>query len=466
MAGITTALLGAPSTLMSPPPLFGALRARLWAHHVHMVAAAVTVALAATVAGPIHPVRAGDFAAAGKLPNLRPADRIWSVAFNPGDPTVALAGTDNGIYRSADQGANWDLTTITGTRVWQVGFDPRPGNVAYAALAGRGVQRSDDGGKTWTDASQGLGNPNVRVMAFGVDGIAAGTADGLSVSTDGKQWRGAGLAGYSVDALAVAANMPEFTLIAGVDHGDTAKGYLFRTTNGGVTPEVLKDGLPDTAVVSSIAAGPMPQSATKRPLVMTSDTGTYHSIDGGTTWALSGGIPTQPTTIRLTCSAFSGLDPNLVYIASDAGGSTGGSLMRSVDGGATFAAFEAGLPKARNAESIAVASYAQPVVLAAMDPPGAPASIFRAVDTAAPAPAPINPEAPGAPIPAVVPTAAPTPPPAAVARPAAPAPPSKGGLGTLVNWPMPLSIELLALLAVAYGVIRWRQRYLDVEGPP
>ena len=212
-----------------------------------------------------------DFAAAGKLPNLSASARIWALAFDPADANIALAATDNGVYRSGDQGVTWAAAGLSGTRVWQIGFDPRPGNAAYAATAGKGIQRSDDAGKTWADASTGLGNKDVRSLAFGVDGIAAGTADGLDVSTDGKQWRPAGLQGYSVSAVAVAANAPEFTLIAGVDHGDTTKGFLFRTTGGGITPEVLKDGLPADAVISSISAGPLPQSASKRPLVLTSD---------------------------------------------------------------------------------------------------------------------------------------------------------------------------------------------------
>ena len=34
------------------------------------------------------------------------------------------------------------------------------------------------------------------------------------------------------------------------------------------------------------------------------------------------------------------------------------------------------------------------------------------------------------------------------------------------GWPFPLSVELLVILAVAYYGYRWRQRRLDIEGPP
>jgi hypothetical protein len=36
----------------------------------------------------------------------------------------------------------------------------------------------------------------------------------------------------------------------------------------------------------------------------------------------------------------------------------------------------------------------------------------------------------------------------------------------LVQWPFPLAPELLLVVAVAYILVRWRQHYLDIEGPP
>ena len=254
--------------------------------------------------------------------------------------------------------------------------------------------------------------------------------------------------------------------MAGVDGGDTTKGFLFRNTGGGVTWEVLKDGLPDTGVVSSVAAGPLPQNAQKRPLLVTLDTGTYHSVDGGTTWSLSQGIPSQPSVVRLTTAAYSPLDPNLVYAGSDAGGSSsGGALLRSTDGGATFTAFEDGLPKQRNTAALAVGPAVPPLVLAALDPNGSAATIQRTQDTTAPAPAPQAGEATGQPIPSVLPTPSPTPRPRPTPSPGGSGS-AKGSLPGPLQWPLPLAAELLVVVALAYAAVRWRQRYLDVEGPP
>ncbi|GAC1338257.1 MAG: hypothetical protein NVSMB29_03790 [Candidatus Dormibacteria bacterium] len=415
-----------------------------------------------TLLTPGTPVSAGF--TGSSLPGLG-TGRIWDVAIDPADPNIALAATDVGVYRSANSGETWALTTLAGSRVWTVGFDQREPHPAFAGLAGRGISRSDDTGTTWADDSTGLIARDVRRFAFGLDGIAAGTSNGVAITVDGRTWRGAGLSGYAISGLAVAANSPQFTLVAGVDGGDTSKGFLFRNTGGGVTWEVLKDGLPDNGVVSSVAAGPLPQSVQKRPLLVTMDTGTYHSVDGGTTWSVSQGIPTQPTTVRLTTAAFSPLDPNLVYAGSDAGGSaSGGALLRSTDGGATFSAAEDGLPKQHNTEALAVGPAAPPLVLAALDPNGSVASIQREQDTTAPAPAAQAGEPIGQPIPSVLPTPTPT------LRPrTTPAPAGAGGSSgppRFLHWPLPLAAELLVLVAIAYAAVRWRQRYLDVEGPP
>jgi hypothetical protein len=68
---------------------------------------------------------------------------------------------------------------------------------------------------------------------------------------------------------------------------------------------------------------------------------------------------------------------------------------------------------------------------------------------------------------------APTPQPTATATPRPQlltAPPESTGLRHLVEvavrFPFPLMLELLFIVLIVYLVLRWRQRYLDVEGPP
>jgi hypothetical protein len=442
---------------------------------VSVPAVAVAAALVLLAGG-----AAADWAQLGGLPGLGHA-RIWSIAMDRAAPANALAATDAGVYMTADAGATWQLTALRGQRVWTVGFDPRGGHVAFAGLDGSGVRRSDDGGRTWKDVSKGLPDRHVRVLALGLGGLAAGTDDGVAVSADGQSWQGAGLSGYSVSALAVSANAPQFTLIAGTDGGPglASDWYLFRNTGPGPTWEALQQGLPALAVgngprtvVSSIAAGPLPQSAQFRPLVVTTSKGTFHSGDGGTTWSsstLPNPDPTRPVQLALTTAAFSPVDPNLVYAGDDAGGSSGGALLRSLDGGVTFGPAENGLGRGSHAvATIAVAPATPPLVLAGIDPPSSGGLVVGQTDTSVPAPAPIAqeanvpPPASAAPLPTAKPRPVPTSPPAAVDH--------RTGfrifVDRVVKWPLPLAAELLVLVAVVYGAVRWRQRRLDVEGPP
>ncbi len=407
------------------------------------------------------------FSGTAKLPGLG-SGRIWAVAASPSDGNTVLAATDLGVYRSGDGGTTWEQTSLKGTRVWTVGFDARDPHPAFAGLDNRGVQRSDDGGKTWADASAGLTNLDARAFGFGLEGIAVGTRSGVAVSADGRKWRGAGLDGYSVSALAVAANQPQLVLIAGIDAAPSgAGGFLFRNSGGGVQWETLQSGLPATAVVSSVSAGALPSGAQSRPLLATTSKGTFHSGDGGNTWTSSNGLPEQLT---LTCSAFSPADPNLVYAGADAGGSSGGVLMRSTDSGATFATVADALPQGQtNVTALAVVAGSPPTVLAAVNPPTPPSSVYHGPDAAAPAPGAAAQESAGAALPSAAPTPTPTAKPRSTPQPSAGAAPSTGlrhVVDVATHFPFPLILEIAAIALIVYLVVRWRRGYLDVEGPP
>jgi len=410
---------------------------------------------------------AAPFTGTSKFPGLGNG-RLWSLAVSPADANTVLAATDQGVYRSADGGATWAQTSIKGQRAWSVGFDARAPHPAFAGLDGHGIARSSDG-VTWADSSDGLTDRDVRSLAFGLEGLAAGTSSGVDVSPDGAHWRTAGLDGYSVSSLVVSANQPQLTLIAGVD-GTPANaqnsGFLFRNSGGALQWQTLQQGLPTSTVVSSLSAGPLPSNGQFRPLVVTTTKGTYHSGDGGTTWTSSTGIPDQS---NLTVSSFSPVDPNLVYAGADAGGSSGGVLVRSTDSGSTFTVVADALPEGqRNVDALAVAQSSPPTVLVAVDPPSTPAAVYRGADAAAPAPGATANDQAGAALSSAAPTPKPTAKPRArhVVEPPAQTTGFRAFIDTVFRFPFPLVLELLAILTVVYLVMRWRQRYLDIEGPP
>ena len=387
----------------------------------------------------------------------------------PSQPSTIVAGTDNGVYVSHDTGATW---TQTLTR--HSGLDRRlrrdePPATPLPGRTAKGSTPASTAGATWTDASSGLGNLDVRSLAFGLDGIAAGTNAGVALSPNGiSAGTTAGSTAYSIAAVAVAANFPQFTVIAGADgasSGTLACGYLFSSSGGGAW-EVLQSGLPSGAVVSSITAGQIDAAVPKRPLIVATSQGIFRSGDAGVTWTAGTGVP---AALTLTVAQFGPLDPNLAYAGADAGGSTGGDFYRSTDGGPDLPQGGHGTSQreqehrcdrdrehhaARGRRGGQPAHRRQPHLLES--------------DTTAPAPPKLVPESPGALVPSSVPTPMPTATPVPQAVKPTAAPPASGiqrFAQAAFHWPTPLVYEVFFVLLALYVYIRWRQRYY-VEGPP
>ncbi len=428
--------------------------------------------------------RVGDAAASSwtKLPALPGlhGGNIWSIAVDPATPNILLAGSDNGLYRSADSGQTWSRVAAASQRVWTVAFSPKTTGEVLAGVDGAGILVSMDGGLTWRSVTRGLPSLDVRSLALGLDGDAAGTANGVALSPDGIHWQPAGLQGDAISSVTVLSNQPNLTILAGADRGSISSASLFEEADGSSTWTPLTTNLPANATVSSLASGPMTKLQPLHPVVVATSAGVYYSHDGAHSWTQGSGIPggISPTTI--TTVAFSPLDPSLVYAGADAGGSAGGGFFRSTDGGATYTpatptantpGFAGGLPpKNQQVEAIAVANTNPPTVYVALDQPGAGGSIWVLVDSSAPAPPSLIADVPGQALPSIV--AAPSP--VSTAKPSAtPAPVKSGGksaiakaLGSAFHWPIPLLFEILFLCVVIYLVVRWRQHSFDIEGPP
>src|ERR1019366_7480086 len=193
-----------------------------------------------------------------------------------------------------------------------------------------GMRVSLDSGASWSNDSAGLPNLDVRDIAVTTGGLAAGTDDGVALSSAGVTWYSGGLTGDSVSALAGVSGPSGPVFFAGVDYPNTGSAFLYRRSPNDGQWEPISSGLPSGDVVSSISMGPTTQTVTTNPVLVTTVKGTYRSGNGGTSWTASTGIP-QNT--YLTDSTFSPLDPNLVYAGADAGGSSGGGLFRSTDAG-------------------------------------------------------------------------------------------------------------------------------------
>jgi hypothetical protein len=225
-----------------------ALRRGLGPEHRPAYAAARLAALE-TLAGrddsgpawrPLGPFAIPHGRTAGSGPGSRPrvAGRVVAVAVDPADPRHLLAG-GGGVWESRDGGSSWRPRTDDQptAAIGALAFAPGDPAVAYAgtgqgealAALGIGLLRSGDGGATWrplvAEALLGAGVCDLLVGPADPGRLLAATTAGLWASDDGGVGWEQRLAGRSWAVSAGAGG----ELLAGGEDG------LHRSEDGGVT---------------------------------------------------------------------------------------------------------------------------------------------------------------------------------------------------------------------------------------
>lgn len=214
------------------------------------------------------------------------------------EPAVVYAGTERGMFRSADSGQSWSGCGSLGSGgVWSVSVDPMNSAVVLAA-SGVDAWRSTDSCTTWT-ATQGAGEP----------------------------W------------LA-----PNVVAIAGVDRrvAYAFGAYGWRSTDTGGSWQKLT-AAPSELRVASID----PRSA--GTVVAGGRSGVWRSLDSGATWTRVFAIGDQDEVLVLRHDP---AHPDTVLA-----GTTLGKLVRSSDGGATWADDASGVPPGDARTDIALTAY-------------------------------------------------------------------------------------------------------------
>lgn len=135
-----------------------------------------------------------------------PMQDVWSVAQDPDDARILIAGTRPGaLYRSTDAGESWAQCATPGvkafsevnrgpTRVTQILFDPIDRNMVWAGIEIGGIWRSTDRGLNWTFVDKGLVSGDIHGVAVlrdtdGRKAVLATTNKGLHRSRDnGETW--------------------------------------------------------------------------------------------------------------------------------------------------------------------------------------------------------------------------------------------------------------------------------------
>ena len=142
---------------------------------------------------------------------------ISALAVDPGNPDVAYAATNSGLFRSRDGGFTWTGTAASPVGVVAITLDPQDFNIVYASASAFGLFRSADAGESWIRTSLTDSVENLVINPHDPATIYAATAIGVARSNDrGERWTMSQELG-SVRAVAVDPATPA-TLYASTGH--------------------------------------------------------------------------------------------------------------------------------------------------------------------------------------------------------------------------------------------------------
>ena len=293
---------------------------------------------------------------------------LFSIDANPLDPeelAVAFQGQNNGgVFSSPDGGATWQLESAPPTRYSAVRF--APDGTLYAISSGpsgvaqEGLYRREING-SWTPLGpdQGplfesdldtmrfsLNNPNLILLGGSDFGPVKGFEATIWRSTDsGQSWtkvfESAQGTIEKVTDIEIVEDGTDQNMVAAwnSESGDNIGGAL-RSTDGGASWFDSSSGLPAFFRGSRLCASPSdPQTLLISGWLSFQSGGLFRTTDSGATWASTGWTGNQ-TVGDVACHP---TNDQTLFVTQLSGGD---AVLRSQDGGATFAPFANGLENA------------------------------------------------------------------------------------------------------------------------
>ncbi|MCE2847118.1 MAG: T9SS type A sorting domain-containing protein [Sphingobacteriales bacterium] len=135
-----------------------------------------------------------------------------------------VMASDIAIYRSINNGLSWTQVGTSFSTIERVSFAPNS-STGYAGGYGQ-LQKSSDGGQTWSDLRTPPGTIR-SLFAFSTDSVYVGTTTGLYRSISGGQyWES-----FTVPGFETPYGINFYDGLNGLVVGDS--GFVAKTTNGG-----------------------------------------------------------------------------------------------------------------------------------------------------------------------------------------------------------------------------------------
>jgi len=338
---------------------------------------------------------------------------LFSVDANPlasNELAIAFQGQNNGgVLSSLDGGVMWELESAPPTRYSAVRFAPDGRLYAISSgpssVAEEGLYRRENN-ETWTPLGPDQGplfesdlntvrfsrnNANL-ILLGGSDFGVAGFEATIWRSTDaGQTWTKVYELGDShrVTDLEIVEDGTDQNMVAAwtSESGDNIGGAL-RSTDGGASWFNSSTGLPAFFRSPRLCASPtQPQSLIVSASLSFQSGGLFRTTDAGATWASTGWTGTNMVG-DVACHP---ADDQMLFVTQLSGGA---AVLRSLDGGATFAPFSNGLENVVAPRELAFAGDSRLLLASAKG--------SYATDLGKPTPTPT-------PTPTATPTATPTP---------------------------------------------------------
>ena len=291
---------------------------------------------------------------------------ITSVEISTSNPDIAYAGSFGEFYRSQDGGNTWQKVSppdsgwgppgILGGQPIDLQADPRSPDRLFANAYGGGNFLSEDGGKTWVDASQGYTGSMVRDILVDPTSpahvIAAARSGIFSSWNSGQNWSGLANPPYVVNdwhTLSMDPRDPQ-KILADI----TCEKIIVYTRDGGTTWKNVNSATgryawhdfefapsnPDTVYAGSAGFYSCGQFDNSQPGI-----GIQVSHDGGLTWSDANDANSQDAAIYQL--AVHPENDQIVFVATSNRG-----LLTTSDGGKSWQSISGDAFKGRNITAV------------------------------------------------------------------------------------------------------------------
>ncbi len=277
-------------------------------------------------------------------------------------PVEAFSSSSISAFQSTNSGGSWGKldSNIQGA-VTGISVDPANSSTLVITTEA-GIYRTTNNGANWTQEIAGLGFTISRSPVLGfTDIIFAMNAGQAYLSADGgATWRFQGSTQTgTTNVIADPGNCASNTACTAYAFSYNGSAGVQKTTDGGQTWSVfVASGLPSALVYGMGAALPSPGAATGSLYAAVSGFGVYVSTNQVATWSsVSSGLPVSFnaafTQYNSTLSVVQNGNASLPVVAYIV---VGGTIYKTTDGGASWAATAGSVPNGATNVSAQTAS--------------------------------------------------------------------------------------------------------------